>query len=228
MRVRLYVPEAEKGKTISLDKEQIRHLKVLRVKEGEQIGIFDGKGHEYSTVYSEKVRSGLAELTNELPPKSEPKIEVTLAIAAPKGPRMDFLIEKVSELGVKHIVPIICSRSIVKPSENKIERLRRIIIEACAQSERSIVPTIEEPIKFEKLLERASEYDAVALCHKTGSKMPDAKKILIIIGPEGDFTPQELELAEKVGCKKVRLANTILRTETAGITAVAQAIEKGL
>jgi len=216
------------GKEIALTKDQIRHLKVLRLKEGEKIGVFDGKGHEYEVVYSEKVSSGKIKLEKALPTREEPKVKITLAIAAPKGSRMDVLVEKVSEIGAIRIVPIICSRSVVKPGESKVDRLRRIALEACAQSERNIVPTISEPIAFADLLDTVKQYNHVFLCHKTGESLAkaydDCESVLIIVGPEGDFTEAELQAAKEAGCTAVSLGPTILRTETAGIAAVAQII----
>jgi 16S rRNA (uracil1498-N3)-methyltransferase len=222
------VPEAELGREIALTKDQIRHLKVLRLKEGERIGVFDGKGHEFEVVYSEKVSSGKIRLEKAAKGREEPKVKITLAIAVPKGGRMDVLVEKVSELGVYHIVPIICSRSVVKPGEAKVERLRRIALEACAQSERSIVPTISEPIEFAELLSTIKNYNHAFICHKTGQPLAKAycecATALAIVGPEGDFTDAELQAAKEAGCTFVSLGPTILRTETAGITAVAQII----
>jgi len=228
VRVRLYVPEAEKGKEIALTKEQVRHLKVLRLKEGEKIGIFDGKGHEYEAVYSEKVSDGKMHIEKAMASQEEPKVKITLAIAVPKGTRIDTLVEKVSELGVTGIVPIITARSVVLPREAKVDRLRRIALEACAQSERSIVPTISGSIKFADLLDTVKEYNHVFICHKTGEPLTKAYdacySILIIVGPEGDFTPAELQDAKEAGCTIVSLGPTILRTETAGIAAVAQIV----
>jgi 16S rRNA (uracil1498-N3)-methyltransferase len=228
VRVRLYVPDAEKGKEIALSQDQVRHLKVLRLKEGEKIGVFDGKGHEFEVAYSEKVSSGKIRLEKAISPREEPKVKIALAIATPKGQRMDVLIEKVSELGVNSIVPIICSRSVVKPGEGKVDRLRRIALEACAQSERSIVPTISEPIEFGKLLETVKNYNHVYICHKTGIPLAKAydkcESVMAIVGPEGDFTDAELSAAKEAGCTFISLGPTILRTETAGIAAVAQIV----
>ena len=228
MRVRLYAPEAEIGKEITLSKDQVRHLKVLRVREGEKIGIFDGKGHEYEAVYSQKVREGKFAIEREIKPRKEPSVKVTLAIAVPKGARMDVLVEKVSELGVNRIVPIICSRSVVLPREAKVDRWRKITLEACAQSERSIVPTISESIEFGKLLDTVKEYNHAFVCHVSGEPLAkaydDCESVLVIIGPEGDFTPAEIDAAKEAGCTLVSLGTTILRTETAGITAVAQIV----
>ena len=227
MRVRIYASEAELGKEISLTKDQIRHLKVLRVKEGDRIGVFDGKGHEHEAVYSSKVRDKLL-IKKAIPGKEEPKVKITLAIAVPKGARMDVLVEKVSEIGVIGIVPIICSRSVVKPREAKIERLRKIVIEACAQSGRNIVPTISAPIEFGKLLPTIKQYNHAFICHSSGQPLVkmycECATALVIVGPEGDFTPAELDAAKEAGCTVVSLGPTTLRTETAGITAVAQII----
>ena len=229
----MYVPEAETGKEIVLSIEQVRHLKVLRVKEGEIIGIFDGKGHEFEATYSPKV-SNKVKPSKELTSQEEPRVKITLAIAVPKGARMDTLIEKVSEIGVTNIVPIICSRSVVEPRETKVERWRKIAIEACSQSERSIVPTLSEPIKFGDLLSTIKQYNHAFICHKTGQLLAKAfcicPAVLLIVGPEGDFTPAEMEAAKEAGCTLVSLGPTVLRTETAGIVAAAQIVglEKGL
>lgn len=227
MRVRLYIPEAENGKEAAISKDQVRHLKVLRLKEGDKIGIYDGKGHEFETTYSGKVREGKALLEKTITPREEPKVKITLATAVPKGARMDILIEKVSEIGVSNIVPMICSRSVVEPKEAK-ERWRKIVIEACSQSERSIVPTISEPIKFADLLSTIKEYNHAFICHPTGLPLMkeycECPSTLLIVGPEGDFTPAELDAAKEAGCTPVSLGPTILRTETAGIVAVAQIV----
>lgn len=227
VRVRFYVPEAQKGKKIVLNNEQLRHLKVLRLKTGEEIAIFDGKGHEFIIPYSEKVSNGIL-LEKENSKQTEAKTTITLAFAVPKGGRADYLLEKVSELGVNKIVPILCSRSVVKPHEAKVERWRKIAIEACCQSERNIVPTITEPVLFAKILEEAKEYNQAFLCHKSGIPLANEYKpiasTLLIIGPEGDFTPQELEAAKEAGCVIASLGPTTLRVETAAIAAVAQVI----
>jgi 16S rRNA (uracil1498-N3)-methyltransferase len=198
------------------------------LKEGEKIGVFDGKGHEFEIDYSEKVRSGKVRLEKEIKASKEPKVKITLAIAVPKGPRMDVLVEKVSELGVNQIVPIICSRSVVLPREAKVDRWRRIAIEACAQSERSIVPIISEPIEFAKILDTIKEYNHAFICHKTGEPLDkaydDCESVLLIVGPEGDFTEAEFTAAREAGCVPVTLGPTVLRTETAGIAAVTQIV----
>ncbi|MBS3148976.1 16S rRNA (uracil(1498)-N(3))-methyltransferase [Candidatus Woesearchaeota archaeon] len=227
VRVRMYHPEAKLDKEITLTGEQTRHIKVLRMQEGQRIRVFDGQGHEYEGVYSEKVRPGKLKLEQTVVPNPEPKTHITLAVAAPKGGRLDVLVEKVSELGVRKLVPIICSRSVVKPKETKIERLRKIAIEAACQSERTTLLEISEPTPFATLLEKVREYNHSYLCHKSGTPLSHAdigESVLLIVGPEGDFTEAEMQAALEAGCQKVSLAPTVLRTETAGITAAAQTV----
>ncbi|RMD58354.1 16S rRNA (uracil(1498)-N(3))-methyltransferase [Candidatus Woesearchaeota archaeon] len=226
VRVRLYIPDAEHGKKVRLDVQQQRHLKVLRVKKGERIRVFDGRGREFEAIYSGKVRDNSLLLEREIDPLPEPGASITLATAVPKGKRADFLVEKVSELGVSRIIPIIYARSSVIPRDAKIERLRKIATEACAQSGRSTIPEIEKPITFAQALEKVREYNKAFLCHLSGELLQkayhDETSIIIFIGPEGDFAPSELEAAQEAGIVKVRLGSTIQRVETAAISAVSQ------
>lgn len=222
VRARIYAPEAQAGAELALSKEDIRHLKVLNVQKGELIRIFDGKGHEYEAPYDEKVR-----LNKEIQPRKEASVAITLATATPKGDRMDVLVEKVSELGVLRIVPISCERGIVKPRDTKLERLQKIAIEACAQSERAVVPTIDTLTSFKAVLSTIKEYDNAYICHPDGEAIGNVgKKILLLVGPEGGFTDNEITQAVAAGAKKIKLSNSILRVETAAITAVA--LTKGL
>jgi 16S rRNA (uracil1498-N3)-methyltransferase len=227
VRLRIYAPNAQEGKEVAIDKEQIRHLKVLRVQEGQKIALFDGKGSAFEAVYTEKVSKGTVLCEKRIESHTEPHVKITLATAAPKGSRMDTLIEKVSELGVFEIIPTIYSRSVVEPRESKIERLQKIAIEACAQSERNIVPMISNTAQFKKVIDDVSRFKHKIMCHKDGKEMPilDGETI-ILVGPEGDFTPEEIEAAETKGFVKVKLANSVLRVETAAIAAVAQAVLK--
>lgn len=221
VRVRLYIKGAEQGAKLPISKENRRHLKVLKIREGEKIGIFDGKGKEYTG----KVRDSTLYIEQEVEPQKEPEVKITLATCVPKGNRMDFLTEKVSELGVVKIIPLIARRSIVKPRESKLARLRKIAIEACSQSGRAKLPEIGELVSFEDFLGTIKNHDMAIICHKTGKKMrlDNARNILLIVGPEGGFTEDEMKQAEKAGCRKVSLGPTTLRIETAGIAAMSQA-----
>jgi len=227
--VRLYIPGAQEGHIVSLSKEQTRHLKVLRKKEGELVRVFDGQGSEFEACI-EDVSSGKITIQSTITPQKEPSVAITLACAVPKGARADVLIEKVSELGVSRIIPLLTSRSVVRPGSSKLERWRRITIEACAQSERAVVPEIEKPQTFASLLNRAHEYHSAFLCHASGEPLGSAFRpttsVLLLVGPEGDFTDAELKSAVKAGCQKVSLGPTILRVETAAIAGLAQLISE--
>jgi 16S rRNA (uracil1498-N3)-methyltransferase len=222
--MRIYNAEAKLNGRIELNREQQRHAKVLRLQKGELIGVFDGLGNEYQAVYSGKVSDPI-HLDKKVPVSMEGEADITLAIAPAKGNRMDVLVEKATELGVKKIIPIICERGIVKPKEGKIDRWRKIATEACCQSGRSIVPEIVMPMPYNEALEKVM--GRAYICDITGTGMDKNTKseTTVFIGPEGGFTEQELEMAEKKGIKKIKLANSILRIETAGIAAIAQLVE---
>lgn len=227
VRVRLYVPQAKEGKELKLSKEQIRHLKVLRVQEGQKVALFDGQGNSFEAFLTEKVRQDTLLCGKRIETATEPPIHITLACAAPKGSRMDILIEKVSELGVFEVIPTIYQRSVVEPKEGKIERLRKIAIEACAQSERNTIPIISETKKFIDVIHASGKFKNKIICHKDGEEMPKLEgDAIILIGPEGDFTQDEIREAKSEGFTPVSLAPSVLRVETAAITAMAQALLK--
>lgn len=230
-QARLYCPDAQEYKTITLTADQIRHLKVLRLKDGDPIRVFDGKGQDYEGYYNEKVRAGKLYINSVQAPEHETHVKITLATAVPKGDRIDVLVEKVSELGIGTIIPVLFERSVVDPRPAKIERLNRIAQEAACQSKRSLVPIVTSPLKFADLLKTFGDYTHIFMCHSSGTPLirhPEpinpGDKVLIIVGPEGDFSDDEFQVLhnnyERV--KKVSLARSILRVETAGIAAAAQ------
>ncbi len=235
VRARLYCPDAKEYETVTLSADQVRHLKVLRLKDGDAIRVFDGKGQDYEGHYDEKVRAGKLYINSTQAPEHETHVKITLATAVPKGDRIDVLVEKVSELGVGTIVPVIFDRSVVDPRPAKIERLGRIAQEAACQSERSLVPIVTSPMKFADLIKTFDKYTHVFMCHSSGIPLirhPEPinpqDRVLIIVGPEGDFSDEEFQTLhndyERV--KKVSLARSILRIETAAIAAVAQVAGK--
>lgn len=221
--MRVYRPDASIGATITLSDEQKRHARALRVQPEDPIFVFDGKGKEYRAEHIEKVR-GAYKCTEEIPPRLVPG-HLTLAIACAKGNRMDTLVEKATELGVKEIIPTSFARSIVKPRAGKIARWRTLSIEACAQSGRADLPKIHELTPYAEVLEKVRDHDAAYLCvphGKRGDLSQDS--ILFIVGPEGGFTDDEEHQALAQGCTSLQLSPTILRIETAGIAALAQAV----
>lgn len=208
--------------TINLSTEETRHLKALRLKSGDIIELFDGKG---------KIASGKLEFDgkkvkvkiNKIEKFSQEKPEITLWTAIPKGERADWLIEKAVEVGVNKIIPIIFRYSVVIPKKAKLERWKRIVINASAQSKRAFIPEIKEPIKFKEALTQIKD-EQIILCHQDGKNIKelkfDNKKIILIIGPEGGFDKTELEIK----AEKLKLSKNILRIETAGIVGISSIV----
>ena len=144
----------------------------------------------------------------------------------PKGPRQDILVEKCTELGVAAIRPVKCVRSVAEPSDHRLEKLRRTVIEACKQAQRAWLCEIHRQTSLEDVFQLPSDFDAAYIADMQGEPIgmvepSPGQKVLMLIGPEGGFTDEELLAAQRADFKPIRLAQTILRTETAAITAAA-------
>ncbi len=221
--------------------ELLHHLRVRRIGEGEVIPIFDGQGQIASaTLVRLGSKSGeLAIAAVKQNTQSEPPYGITLAQGLAGGDKMDWVIEKAVETGASRIVPLQCERSVTKlnrssDAERAQKRLihwRAITQAACEQCERTVLPLVEPIQAFEDYLTQISVdkvEGALKLLFGTGDHPFLAKTIaalpvqdvILLIGPEGGFTPEELGLAMKVGFQAVSLGKRILRTETAGIAAI--------
>lgn len=226
--------EAFNGDVIAIEGEEANHIiKVLRMKEGEKLTIFDGNGNcadgEIEKIEGKAV---FVKVLRKYESETEPKLKITLFQAVPKNPKMDLIIQKATELGVTRIVPVNTKRIVAKiDKENKLERLKRIAFEAAKQCGRAYVPEVCAPISFEKAVEMMKNMDAAIIPYecekdgKIGEVLPEGIKSLgIIIGPEGGFEESEVKAAEDNGIKRVTLGKRILRTETAGLIASALAL----
>ena len=215
---------------IIIDSEDVLHIKkVLRLKEGEVITVCDGKGYDYTATISEiRDKEIECEITDRKFAETEPNIKVTLYQGLPKASKMDYIIQKNTELGISRIVPVELNRCVVKldgKDKKKTERWQKISAEAAKQSGRGIIPIVEAPKSLDKVIEMMKEEDiAFALYECENDK--SLKKILtssenalslgFLIGPEGGFDPAEVEKLHAAGIQTVGLGNRILRTETAG------------
>jgi len=210
-------------------------IHVLRLKPGDTLNVFDGRGHEAQCQIVE-IGKDAVRLT-VLQHSSTPPLRcrITLAQAIPKK-NMDLIVQKATELGVAVIVPLISERTLVKPGGDagKVERWRGIALEACKQCGNNWLPEIQPPQRAVAFLNSLPECDLRLI----GSLQPDAKplkailsstpvlqhssspSVLILIGPEGDFTPAELSLAGSAGCLPLSLGPLILRAETAALYAL--------
>lgn len=222
-------PEADQSRSerqITIKGTQAKHLRVLRAKPGELIKIFDGMGHRYITkvvkIYKKEI---LVEIIKEELYSAESPISIILAQGIPKGDKMDFIVQKATELGIKTIAPIISERSEVKETR-KLERWRKIAISASQQSGREKIPHIEESIELKEFLSKNqkgiifSEEEKNQNLKKVLKDFEGSTTIILLIGPEGGFSPHELALAVRSGFTPASLGPRVLRTETAAITAI--------
>ena len=216
-----------------LTAEDARHaLRVLRMTVGEQAEIFqDGRRHlgEISEIAGENVALRLLE---ELP-STEARLRVTLYQGLPKADKMELIIQKAVELGAESIVPVAMSRCVVRLDERdgrkKQERWQKIAREACKQSGRCQMPTVDAPIPFRELLQRLSGHDAAIVpwedargysLNQFHREHPDITSLAIVIGPEGGMSAEEVEAMKQADCLPVTMGPRILRTETAGLAAI--------
>ncbi|MCI9569480.1 MAG: 16S rRNA (uracil(1498)-N(3))-methyltransferase [Lachnospiraceae bacterium] len=218
------------------DVNHIRH--VLRMKPGEQVVISDGRGMnrlcELTEIGEQQVRARV--LPEEIADTELP-VNVTLFQGLPKGDKMELIVQKCVELGVSCIVPLACSRCVVRLDQKKEEAKRRrwsgISESAAKQSKRTIVPEIAPAVSFEEAVEQLKGYDLALIPYEDSERLPGAggmrltrellsgllpgQSCAVLIGPEGGFSDGEVELAISGGARPVTLGKRILRTETAGL-----------
>ncbi len=211
--------------------DEFKHLsRVLRKKEGEHVVLVDGEDHAFEAVlYSVEATHAECEILEVKYRVNEPKIDVTLAVSLLRNPaRFDFLVEKVTELGVRTIIPLLCERTI--PRNEKHTRLEKLALSAMKQCGRSYLPRIQALSSFASLLDHTDQnalrlipHEKTEQSHFIGSVLqhhPQLSSALIIIGPEGGFSEEEMELANEKGVVPISLGPRRLRAETAAISAV--------
>lgn len=229
---RFYVrPEDVKGDEILVSKEEAHHIvDVMRLSSGDEVVAFDGEGREYIGKILNVSKGALKikiEKINEVKP--EQKTHITLAQALPKRAKMDFIIEKATELGADAVIPLITERTIVNLSKEKASQKAKhwqnIGISASKQCGRVSVPQVGAVLKFNELLTEIKSYDLVMMaCLAEGTKPIKemiagfkGKKILAMVGPEGDFSPKEIGSAKAQGARLISLGHSVLRVDTAAI-----------
>jgi 16S rRNA (uracil1498-N3)-methyltransferase len=214
------------GREINLEPDDARHLKnVLRMKPGEEVVIVS-EGNAWRAALT-VVDARHARATIIAPYEADRRGELPVAVAVlqavPKGTKMDDVIEKVVELGATRIQPIRCARSYGGDTPAKLERWCRIAKSAARQSQRLIIPQVEEPLDVGTALASAAATSTTLVAYEgaeAGSLVQavassDDRPLSLVIGPEGSFTEGELRLAYETGCVLVSLGPTVLRTETA-------------
>lgn len=224
------------GDTITIDGDLFHHIAhVLRLKKGALLSLADGNGHEYdgriSRVGAECLTVAVEEDRCVSPLGDGPRI--TLYQGLPKGAKLEVILQKCTELGVSEIVPFVASRSVARldPDRNKekLQRWRRIALEAARQSRRIAVPEIRFAADLAEACRNADhkvklllweEEKSLSLKNLLGELEPP-ESIAVIVGPEGGLTSEEVALAQQCGFTSVSLGKRIVRTETAGLAIVA-------
>jgi 16S rRNA (uracil1498-N3)-methyltransferase len=229
--VRLYVsPEKLQGMRVTLDTDAHRHLiKVLRLGPGAVVQIFDGLGTEIEATIESvgKMTLHLALGARRTVPMKN--CAVTLIQSVPRGERMDFIVQKTTELGVMHIVPVVSERGMVKPTSGRRRRWQTIAEEAARQSGRADVPTVAEPVALSLALAAPLPEHRFVLweCERAQSfrraLAEGFDQIALLVGPEGGWEDAEVEAALRAGFTSVSIGPRVLRVETAAMVAVALA-----
>ncbi len=219
------------------DGEAHHCAEVLRLRQGERVVAFNGKGLEVGAQITllSKHEVGLEVMTTSQ--SSPPACHITLAQAIPKGKNMELILQKATELGAAAIQPLLSQRTIVrldaKEAKDRREKWQRVAIEACKQCGQNHVPHVHEPVSVEALFSRRIDCDLpiIAAIDPAAQRLqailseyahahpaaPVPRKVMILIGPEGDFTPAEMGVARSAGCYPLSLGPIILRTETAAL-----------
>ena len=223
--LRLFVPAgARTGPRFRITGGELRHLRTLRVAPGDRFVVFDDGGEEHEVVL-EALGARAADaaiLTSRRPTRDSP-LDVVLAPALLKGAKMDLVIEKATELGVRRIAPVVTRHTIGRGEH--VARWRRLAVAAAKQSGRTSVPVVDTPVALAATL--AAPWPGLRLLasEEEGSRrfadLPAAARaVVLLVGPEGGFAPAEVDAARTAGFTTVRLAGRVLRAETAALTAV--------
>jgi 16S rRNA (uracil1498-N3)-methyltransferase len=225
---RFYSPDPPQAGRYRLVGDEARHLsQVCRFKIGDEVELFDGHGLSIPAKVAALSRN-VAELIaiGDARHESPSLIDLTLAVAVPKGERLDWLVEKATELGTRRLVPIQAQRSVVEPRASKLDRLRRTVIEASKQCGRNRLMEIAPLAPFHQVIDdQRDELRLIAhpggLSSREWPRIVEGSRVALAIGPEGGFTDVEVESAIKAGWVPVSLGSHLLRIETAGIVGLA-------
>ncbi len=221
------------GSEAEIRDEQARYVgRVLRLKPGDCVTLFDGTGPEYSaSIVSLGKTRVLVSVSDEIRRDAESPLRIHLLQGISRGERMDFVVQKATELGVHRITPVMTEYSVVKLDKKRAEKRIRhwhgIAASACEQCGRNVLPALDSPIALRNWLGENQNSTGMRIILKPGAEgslksiQPDDSQLIALIGPEGGFSDEEYELAETTGFNAVGFGPRILRTETAALAVVA-------
>ena len=223
---RFFHPAGLSRPTLSLDEAESHHAaRVLRKQAGDRVELFDGRGQsaigEITLVKKDRVEVRIVELRKLL---VAPPPAIRLAVAPPKGDRFRWLVEKATELGIDQLIPLLTERTVVEPGAGKLDKLQAAVVAACKQSGRDLVMQVVENTPLGDLIVPPVSVPRTLLLGDPHGEMFQPElipqgtgEVLLLIGPEGGWSEAELERATQAGARRVRIADQILRTETAAL-----------
>ncbi len=222
-------PQKLEPGSVRLSAAESRHAKSSRrLVLCDAVVLFDGQGNHGRGEISAIGAAGVSVRVDAVEHRPlDASLRLTLAVSFPKGPRQYVLVEKCTELGAAAIWPMECRRSIAQPSDQRLDKLRRTVIEASKQAQRCRLCEIHEPLPFDAILHSADQFDIACIADPGGGQegleaAARQPKVLMLIGPEGGFTDEVLSAGRIAGFQAVGLGRTLLRTETAAIAAAAR------
>ena len=232
MRIhRIYYPDKlDPDQRVRLDAASSHYLaRVLRVVTGQALVLFNGDGHDYAAEVESAAKSGVEALVSaRLPARAESPLRTTLVQALARGERMDFAMQKATELGVTAIQPLATARTEVRIKPDKLQarmsHWQKVIISACEQCGRARLPQLFEPLGLADWAMQSGQDLRVVLApgaEQSLAALQPVAGIQILVGPEGGFEDTELDFLHRTGVQAVAMGPRILRTETAGATALA-------
>jgi 16S rRNA (uracil1498-N3)-methyltransferase len=231
---RFFVPRKSiNHQRATVEGPELDHLrKVLRLGPGDSIIVFDDAGWEHEAVIrSLSAQAAEIDVLRSFQVERESPLQLTLAVGLTKGEKMDFVVEKATELGAQAIVPFVSAYTVPKLDQRKIEkrgeRWQKIALAAAKQCGRTRIPEIFPLVNFENMVQQTAgplnllfwEKEAHQTLKQVHATDPDARSIFLVTGPEGGLSDQEADLAQQHGFKAIRLGRRILRAETAAVTA---------
>jgi len=237
MRRRFFAPpNAFKQHSVTLTSDEAKHLRdVLRLKQGDEVFVFDGTGREYRCVVSSWKRDEvtLDDCQPVDPPHSESPLNLTLGVALLKGGKFDLVVQKTTELGVSEIIPLMTRHADIhlrdaSDAEKRLNRWRRIALEAAKQCGRARVPDIVLPMTIQDVIADSGESPGILFSERDGKSLEEVvaasgapDSITALVGSEGGWSDDEIKLALDSGWSVVTLGGRTLRAETAAITVCA-------
>ncbi len=227
---RFLVDQISGNNAVLTDTGQLHHIRdVLRLKINDEVILFDNKGHEYKAAITGIDKRQVKFRVGQLGALRTSHIGLTIACAIPKGSHMDDIIDNLTQLGVERIIPMRTERVVVKlddvKAETRLKRWEKIAQSAARQCQRASIPEITPVTDIAEVISDSQSYVLKLIPHLVGERrsLKDVfniirpKSVIVLIGPEGDFTPSEVELALHNGFVPVSLGDTVLRVATAAV-----------